>query len=292
MLTKLPSRQSRIRSMLAIAGVTALMLVSPSIALAAPDDPAIPEPSVPSDVAVDEVPLEYLNTPGAEAQCIDEAVSVRKLESWTCMGPILSSDGVTEVLPVEPRPDLAPAPAPQRRDLPDPDDYDTWCEEGQISCPRVLESGFGGEVKFNFSWGDDEGAQGQWDYIIRTNLNGRQAQWTTTMILENGPALTFQRSEIHCREVVPGPYPDSNCGIHYAGSPFTIRDAPNQRRFSNGPIYGNRLDDAGTYFAEGRGQYSAEGFEYALSIPTYPKPPETGRFVCPTNNGRCYFNPS
>ncbi len=240
---------------------------------AAPEVPVVDEPAPNS-------------APGAGESCINEALA-RKLPEWSCVGEFLTTPQGTETVEVIPDArvpeDVLPEePAVERRDLPDPDDYDTWCETSASgSCARWVSNDVT-ESKHSMAYGDDDGVIGTWEIIIRTNMNGRSARWTVTYIWDTGPPITIQRSDIHCFEVVPGPFQDSRCGIHYAGAPATIGGGP--KRFQYGPIQGGRLADAGTYYGSLFGQNTPSGYPYVLSFPTM----ETGRFVCPTQNGNCY----
>lgn len=256
---------------------------------AAPSAAADPTPEPPSfgssgssidDPLIDDAPFTS-DVEGATDSCSEIALS-RKLPEWSCMGSRLTTPQGTEKLNVEPRAPLpTPQPEIQPRDLPDPDDYDNWCETGTV-CSRT-PSAYVSETKANIAFGDDEGVQGTWDLIIRNNLNGRAGRWTVTYIWDSGLSNYFIRTDLNCFEVVPGPYPDSRCGIHYAGAPLTI--SPTNRTASYGPIYGTRLEDAGTYYAAMNGQNHPIGVDYVVTIPTL----ETKRFVCPVDDGWCYF---
>lgn len=278
------------RGPLLVGILAALTLTLPSPALASPQD-ARNQPTSPSpgeEQPGQELPPELLSVPGAGQQCVDTALA-RNADNWVCNGALLITPERQEVLPVVPRPDLeppAPAPDPQRLQS---DDYDAWCEPDSHS-PCIREVGeFVSEAKNNLVYGNEDGVVGTFDWIIRLNLNGRSARFTTTTIHDEGPSLDFIRSDVHCREVVPGPLPDSSCGINYMGSPFTVA---NQSRFTYGPAQGSNIVDAGTYFAEGRMQFHPAGIDYVYSIPSSAiyAGPQSERFICPTENRNCYFN--
>ena len=194
--------------------------------------PASAEP-VPPDIDGEQVPLTE-SVEGATDSCVDIALS-RRIEQWTCYGPLLTTPDGTELLEVSPRPadpaKSGPTGDVQPFDLPDPDDYDTWCENGTI-CSRLVpglpgQSVYISETKGNAAYGDEDGLIGNFDHIVRTNLNGRSARWNVTYYHDNGPQLYFPRADVLCWEQVQI-FPDSNCGIHYAGAPFTI-NATNRR---------------------------------------------------------------
>uniref|UniRef100_UPI003F498E9F hypothetical protein n=1 Tax=Nocardia suismassiliense TaxID=2077092 RepID=UPI003F498E9F len=272
------------------ASVLAIMLLTATTVGAqpgpAPDTPQQPPGPSLSD---QDLPPEMVPVPGAGKQCVDTALA-RKVDNWVCIGALLVTPQGQEVLPVVPRPDLVepvPGPDPQSRSA---DDYDIWCEPDSSSpCIREI-SQYQSEAKSNLIYGDEDGVIGTFDWVIRLNLNGRSAIYTVTIIHDEGPSLNFIRNDVHCREVVPGPLPDTSCGIHYMGSPFTVTAV--DRRFNYGPVQGSRLDDAGTYFAEGRVQFHPEGEDYVYSIPSSALQvgPQSERFVCPTEDRNCYFN--
>ncbi|MGW5924539.1 hypothetical protein ACWFPY_36580 [Nocardia fluminea] len=269
------------------ASLLAVVLLAAGTAGAQPTPSPTPAQQGPV-VPVPELPPEMVPVPGAGQQCVDTALG-RKVTNWVCIGALLVTPEGQEVLPVVPRPDLvepAPAPDPGSRSA---DDYDLWCEPDSNSpCIRPINS-YQSEAKSNMIYGNEDGVLGTFDWVIRLNLNGRSARYTVTLIHDEGPPLNFIRNDVHCREVVPGPLPDSECGIHYMGSPFTISDGS---RFTYGEIQGNRLDDAGTYFAEGRMQFHPQGEDYVYSIPSSALQvgPQSERFICPTEDLECYFN--
>lgn len=219
------------------------------------------------------------NITGATKDCVQVALA-RKVSNWTCLGSALVTKSGTEKIPTSSPNDTVSTAA-----LPNPDDYDTWCENGS-TCHRKIYSlpgspAYSSETKGNAAYGDVTGVINTYDVIIRTNLNGRQPQWRLTYIHDSGPTLTFVRSEMYCREVV-GLFFDSVCGIHFAGAPFII--GPLSRRWDSGLIYGNRLTNSATYYGHNEGQIQPVG-----NYPPYVIPHlETLRFNC-FGTDRCYF---
>lgn len=286
-----PSRRHRFgRFTFVSTSIVAFILFAGATAGAQPGPaPDIPQQPPGPSTGEQELPPEMATVPGAGRQCVDTALA-RKVDNWVCVGALLVTPEGQEVLPVVPRPDLV-EPVPPADPQPfSADDYDLWCEPDSSSpCIREI-SQFQSEAKSNLIYGNEDGVMGTFDWIIRLNLNGRSAIYTVTLIHDEGPSLNFIRNDVHCREVVPGPLPDTSCGIHYMGSPFTITEI--NRRFNYGPAQGSRLEDAGTYFAEGRMQFQPEGYDFVFSIPSSALQvgPQSERFVCPTNDENCYFN--
>lgn len=157
------------------------------------------------------------------------------------------------------------------------DDYDTWCEHAPI-CHRKPWGGnnYISEAKANLAYLDDRGRViAKIDVIIRTNLNGRSARWTVTLIWDSGPAVKFSELGIHCREDASGP--DSGCGDSSLGSPY-VRSRWNSRR-----VQGNRLRHSNEYFGEVRAWAAPDGYPFARVIV------QSARFNCYGSNDPCYF---
>ncbi|MFC8411765.1 hypothetical protein [Arthrobacter sp. NPDC057259] len=157
------------------------------------------------------------------------------------------------------------------------DEYDTWCENGSI-CQRLITD-YIAETKGNAAYGDQNGAIGAYDIIIRTNLNGRQANNTVTLYHDAGPALGFTEAAIECFEMRP--WTTSNpCGS-VPLPPFSI--SASNWRYSSGLKYGNYLANENPYLVEVSYSFLPAG--YNLYIP----PPLTNiEFSCPSS-GNCSF---
>ncbi|MBJ7325596.1 MAG: hypothetical protein JHC70_25050 [Rhodococcus sp.] len=197
---------------------------------------------------------------------------------------LVTPDGV-ELLEVAPRSPDASRSAPseaQRVPLPDPDDYDTWCENASVCSRSVPDSpNYISETKGNAAYGNEDGYIGSFDHIVRTNLNGRSPRWTVTYIHDDGPTLTMSRATMWCRKDVFGF--DPTCGFNDVGS-FSLSST--NRRYSSGLIQGPYLSDSAQYYGTSYGQYSPSGYDLQLYVPNL----ETRRFNCyGTSSDICYF---
>jgi hypothetical protein len=157
------------------------------------------------------------------------------------------------------------------------DDYDGWCENGTI-CHRNISS-YVSETKGNAAYGNQYGVIGNYDAIIRTNLNGRQAQWRATVIWDNGPQLSFSSTQVQCVE--NGAFPII-CGNH--GLPnVTLATYSPTWRYDYGTIYGNRLNNSNYYHGAFQTLFTPAGY------PTYRAANlATLSFNC-LGTGNCYF---
>ncbi|MFI5615391.1 hypothetical protein [Amycolatopsis sp. NPDC051903] len=135
------------------------------------------------------------------------------------------------------------------------DDYDTWCENGSV-CDRTISDNIG-ETKGNAAYGNSSGAIGSFDVVLRTNLNGRQAQWRVTSIHDTGPSLQFSDAQVNCWEEV-NLSPDNSCGVYGAGSPAV------SARWDSGILYSNRLNHSNEYYGAVNGSFTPAGY------PAYP----------------------
>jgi hypothetical protein len=193
---------------------------------------------------------------------LDSCVQVageRKLEKWSCLGGQLSwettekgQDGsARQVAHVE-------RIAAEVADVPTAitaDDYDYWCENGS-TCTRKI-SNYISETKGNGAYGDSHGTIGNHDLIIRTSLNGRQANWNVSVIWDGGPTIYFSNFNVNCREDQFGP--DPNCGVFRAiGNGNYV--GPSRTRVNSGTIYGNRLNDSDPYYAQLGGYFTPDGY--------------------------------
>ena len=92
--------------------------------------------------------------------------------------------------------------------------------------------------------------------MIRTSLNGRQANWNVSVIWDGGPNIYFSNFDINCREDQTGP--DPNCGVFHAiGNGNYV--GLGRIRVNSGTIYGNRLSDADPYHADLGGYFTPVG---------------------------------
>ncbi len=91
--------------------------------------------------------------------------------------------------------------------------------------------------------------------ILRTNLNGRYANWKLSLIWDSGPSLSFVDAGVSCYEEINN-WPDTNCGDFYAGSP-TISGA--SWRWNSGTLYGNKLVNSNEYYGSAAGDFVPSG---------------------------------
>lgn len=156
------------------------------------------------------------------------------------------------------------------------DDYDYWCETGTI-CHRN-PSPYSEETKGNAAYGDGSGALGSYDAIIRTNLNGRQAQWDVTIIWDSGPSLAFSSTYVQCIEDSTFPV---ICGTHDLSN-YTLTSSSFRHAYPR--IYGNKLNNADKYHGAFHTHFTPSGYGiYNASTLS------TGRFTCPSGTGNCFF---
>lgn len=145
------------------------------------------------------------------------------------------------------------------------DDYDGWCENGSI-CGRNI-SQYITEVKGNAAYGNQYGAIGTYDAVLRVNLNGRQANGTVTIIWDSGPALNFNGSRYNCYQVGV-----TACGSHVVAD---RRVTSTSRRSSSGLIYGNYLANSADYYNAFDTNFVPDGY------PQYDAAPiNTYKFTC------------
>jgi hypothetical protein len=164
-----------------------------------------------------------------------------------------------------------------RQYSPADDDYDTWCEYGTI-CHRLI-SDYVEETKGNAAWGDDEGVEGSYDAIVKTELKGRIAYSTVTLIWDTGPSLDFSETYLQCTDDAPFPY---SCGTS---------DLPNTRigiaNFRNtfDTVAGNRLRNADSYHSSFHTVFTPDGYGEQTTSPL-----STLSWQCPPDtNDNCYF---
>ncbi|MFI6819700.1 hypothetical protein ACIBJE_01960 [Micromonospora sp. NPDC050187] len=229
--------------------------------------------------------------PATEPQpepCVSLALS-RGADLWTCTSEMLVEVDVDDTGQPQP-PVYTPIEQPvvwsepvTASDLGPLDDWDTWCEHSGI-CRRVITPYYINETKGNVAYGNSSGAIGRYDVIIRTSLNGRQANHGMALIWDGGPSIDFNDVTVRCREDRNN-LPDANCGDHYAGGPLI---GPATFRWNSGTLYGNRLANANPYYADVTATFWPTGY------PGYTHPPlRTSKWKCPADVGsdtRCKFS--
>lgn len=150
------------------------------------------------------------------AACVD-AAQTRNLKAWTCMGGTLSTaefDTSGELLSANNDVEIVPTPIVFERpsglgvSAQYGDDIDTWCENGSV-CGRKISS-YIAEVKGNGAWGDQTGARGAFDQVLRQAFDGPYPRWRATLIWDSGPAVNGYNWHIKCRQERTGP--DGTCG--------------------------------------------------------------------------------
>lgn len=254
---------------LALAGLA----VASALALAGPVSAHErgPNSPVPSDAKAPDRASEIF------APCIAMAAKT-EADTWTCTAQGLTTatrdrngrvDQVfTPVAPAIVSDDSEPSPLL--------DDYDGWCEDRAV-CRRIL-SDFIEETKGNLVYGviSDSGVEviGTFDVIIRTNLNGRQAQWRQTYIWDGGPGVFLDEVFANCWEVIDL-WPDLSCGNHSGGGG---RITSSSWRWETGTIFGNRLVNSALYYGAAEGRFNSD-FNPTLEFVIPPL--ETNRFDCP-----------
>ncbi|MCO1339385.1 hypothetical protein BJH93_10855 [Kocuria polaris] len=158
------------------------------------------------------------------------------------------------------------------------DHYDTWCETGTI-CKRKISS-YIYDVKGNGAYGNEKGAIGSYDVIVRTNLNGRQATWTVTRIWDSGPSLKFTSSYQRCWEQRAALSPRS-CGAHsLTGVTLSSGTYRNVKK-----IKGNYLKNSNNYKGIFSTKFTPKGYSTYTASNL-----DTGTFNCyRTSSDICYF---
>ncbi len=234
--------------------------------------------SVPASPAqADERPIP--NVSPALQDCVKMALR-EKFQAWTCdaRGVTISQEanGAQSHRFVSVR---SSRPQVSIRGVRAQDDLDSWCENGNV-CRR-LKSDYIGETKGNAAYGDNNGVIGAYDAIITTNLNGRQARWTLTLIRDYGPKLNFADggapTQIVCWDWWGAVW--ITCGNHY----FTNLPNALSTRWTSKMIYGNRLENADTYHGAFETYFKAAGYSRRWVASTL----NTNDWRCPRGNGDC-----
>lgn len=244
-----------------------LMTVGTIVTLALTTGPASAAPAPRAD-----------GTTQALAPCLAEAKAV-KAAAWVCTPAGLTTfddhgrSTFTAVSPsVAPRTTVASGTSRLA------DDYDYWCENGSI-CHRKVST-YIEETKGNAAYGDLRGVIGTFDVVLRTNLNGRQAQWRVSLIWDSGPGLSFDPVGVLCYEEINN-LPDNNCGVHPAG---TARIHGGSWRWDSSTIYGNRLNNSNEYYGTATGSFRADGYSLVFTMGAL----ESSYFYC-YGTARCRF---
>ena len=209
--------------------------------------------------------------------CVQFALQ-EKYEAWTCTSAGVSVTHDAAGKRVDKFIAVRPGRITHPRGVTIQDDYDYWCENGSV-CHRTLSS-YVEETKGNAAYGDNNGVIGAYDAIVRTNLNGRQAQWKVTLIRDYGPTLKFQGPpQVVCWDHWGAIY--ISCGSHSFTGPSALSG-----RWSSPWLYGNRLSNADWYHGAFTAQFKPAGYTRIWSAKTL----DTDEFKCGTT-GNCAFPP-
>jgi len=219
--------------------------------------------------------------------CVDLAVETG-IREWVCTGEGLfqskdakgkKSEMFTAVAPIAVESELTPSKLSSTAK--GGDSYDTWCEYGTV-CSRDI-SDYVSETKGNAAYGNQNGVIGSYDAIVRTALNGRQAQWRVTLIWDSGPTLKFANPDMLCFEK-RSPF-NGICGTHDVTTASSITLSSSSYRWTSNTIYGNRLVNSNPYYAQFATRFTPTGY------PAYTASRLTTRtFTCyGTLNDRCVF---
>jgi hypothetical protein len=227
--------------------------------------------------------------------CIGEALS-SKAQQWVCSpaGLEIQVDGNGRSRARNQTPNVEPSQAPspgEGRNQHSQEDssgdvelmaggteYDTWCENGTI-CRRNITR-YISETKGNAAYGNQYGVIGSYDVILRTNLNGRQANSSLAFVWDSGPSLSFYNTGIRCMEYATSTRPALNCGWHDA-SPMWV--GPSKHRADSGLIYGNRLNNSNVYVNFAHTYFTPTGYGSYVAAQL-----EGMDFYC-WGTGNCYF---
>lgn len=231
-----------------------------------------------------EEPQPAIHVEPALRNCVSYAVK-HALEQWVCTGSGVTyeskdASGKTRqrfVAIVQSRPRLS-----QGVTIKASDDYDSWCEYSGV-CHRKI-SNYIEEVKGNAAYGNQNGAIGSFDIVVRTNLNGRQAQWRVTYIWDSGPSIKFEHPQISCwdKEPITGVW--YGCGSYVVSNGSTApKVSPSSWRWNSSWLYSARLERDDTYHGAHDTYFVPSGYpRYAASVLN------TGDFNC-FSNGTCKF---
>lgn len=239
---------SALRGAVGLGVILVLTASSISTATAAPPEPRPAPPSSSAHVKV---------RPGLQP-CVDLALQ-QKARQWVCNaeGLQVSKDAAgrqvnkfVQKKSTDYTTDVAPAPTLYAA----ADDYDSWCEYGTI-CSRKITN-YIAETKGNAAYGNQNGAIGSYDAILRTSLHGRSAHWQATVIWDSGPRLTFYSSTVQCTELS---FVALNCGTHILPSVSPATYSPGDR-IDYSLIYGNYLSNSNYYHGSFRTSFTPAGY--------------------------------
>lgn len=212
----------------------------------------------------------------ASAECLNQVRST-DTERWFCVGAVAfdatTGRKLTEA-PVARHQESSPVTVQ--------DDYDWWCED-QAICDRSI-SDYIMETKANYVYGyvDSNGnvvEVGQFDAVIRVNLNGRSARFSQTLIWDSGPGIYFPRVYVECYEEI-NLLPDNHCGTYDSGAGAYIHGG--SWRW-DGSSQTAPLVNSNEYYLEYHADVRPEGFQ-TMPLPYF----ETPLFNC-LGSDPCYF---
>lgn len=230
--------------------------------------------------ASNEAPAPSINVDQALEPCVAAALDT-KARQWTCtakglyvhkdrfgqtqrdakgqIAPMfleVSSAKRANLLSTSARPaDLAPLAGTT-------DEYDSWCENGSI-CNRLI-SAYIAETKGNAAYGNQNGAIGAYDIVIRTSLSGRRANNTLTFYHDAGPTLGFSGTTINCIQVPEFSFAQP-CGSTPV-SDFSIGQG--NFRHTTGLVYGaNSLTNSDSYVTQVTTSFLPAGYSLYQAAP-------------------------
>lgn len=176
-------------------GLAAILVTIPFLSTPGTSS-AQPEPPPWAGLGATEAP------PGSPlAACVGAAKSKRPV-AWTCLGGQLTErvmrngqpeDIVTDVVAWE----IVDTTNEARLAV---DDYDSWCESGTVCGRRI--SDYVAEVKGNAAYGDQNGAIGSFDQVVRQSFNGGNPRWRELLDYDSGPAVNGFGFHTRCRKHV------------------------------------------------------------------------------------------
>lgn len=212
------------------------------------------------------------------AACVKEA-EVRRPSAWTCMGGQLSistqdASGKVSVERIDVV-DNTPVDTTGEVSAASHSDDDTWCESGTICTERVNGSNYIVVVKGNGAYGNQSGAIGAFDQVMRQSFNGGNPRWRMTLIHDAGPAVNGNNFHTRCRK--SDAFSDSVCGDN-PYDPATISSASRKTWFpsSTGYVVNSQILSGSTnkYHDENYGAFTASGYTQTWSTGTI----HTGRW--------------
>lgn len=229
---------------------------------------------------------QYRGGPGLQA-CLAEAKAQRP-QTWTCLGGQLTTvntgpDGTTTVKRKMIEPSFTRSFTTRKKLL--SQDYDTWCENGDI-CGRQISQSIA-EVKGNGAYGNSSGAIGAFDQVLRQNFDGAKPTWRALLIHDGGPTVIPTDFRVDCRVNQTGP--DGYCGQNVVY--FSNISASSRRTWypsSTGVFYNaEKLKGSTKYHDDFYGQFNASGYG---GVVWYTGVLHTGRWqYCGSSTGCKYY---